>query len=169
MFTRVGDFFRKTMMMDWFWLARHGGLGADAAHARGEGFRSDRAGFFTTSQAGSEGAGHRQARPCCRTRATSPPWRDGRARVLPGRRLHQRVHPKLREAGWKGYWIDAASALRMKRGRGDHPRPGQPRRDRPCAGQGRAKDYIGGNCTVSLMLMAMGGLFKAGWSSGSRR
>ncbi|KPL27288.1 MAG: aspartate-semialdehyde dehydrogenase [Acidithiobacillales bacterium SM1_46] len=70
------------------------------------------------------------------------------------------VFPKLRAAGWKGYWIDAASTLRMdkesiivldpvnldviKRGI-----------------QTGVKNYIGGNCTVSLMLMALGGLFQA--------
>ncbi len=71
------------------------------------------------------------------------------------------VFPKLRAAGWNGYWIDAASTLRMdpeaiiildpvnldviKRG----------------LTQG-VKNYIGGNCTVSLMLMALGGLFREG-------
>jgi aspartate-semialdehyde dehydrogenase len=66
----------------------------------------------------------------------------------------------LRAAGWNGYWIDAASTLRMadnaiiildpvnldviKRGI-----------------KSGTKNYIGGNCTVSLMLMALGGLFKA--------
>ncbi len=70
-------------------------------------------------------------------------------------------HPKLRQAGWNGYWIDAASTLRMKDDavivldpvNGDVI-------DR--AFDGGIKDYIGGNCTVSLMLMAMTGLFKAG-------
>jgi len=71
------------------------------------------------------------------------------------------IFPKLRAAGWGGYWIDAASALRM-----------QPEaviildpvnRDVIDAALAKGiKNYIGGNCTVSLMLMAMGGLFKAG-------
>ncbi len=71
------------------------------------------------------------------------------------------IHPQLRSAGWSGYWIDAASALRMKddaviildpvnRGVID------------AALDGGVKDYIGGNCTVSLMLMALTGLFRAG-------
>ncbi|MFW9606809.1 MAG: aspartate-semialdehyde dehydrogenase [Pseudomonas sp.] len=71
------------------------------------------------------------------------------------------VFPKLREAGWQGYWIDAASTLRMaddavivldpvNRGVID---------DSLDAG---VKNYIGGNCTVSLMLMALGGLYEAG-------
>ncbi|HUX29586.1 MAG TPA: aspartate-semialdehyde dehydrogenase [Thiobacillus sp.] len=71
------------------------------------------------------------------------------------------VYPKLRAAGWNGYWIDAASTLRMK----DEaiiildPVNGQVIRDGIVHG---VKTYIGGNCTVSLMLMAMGGLFDAG-------
>ncbi|MDO9387655.1 MAG: aspartate-semialdehyde dehydrogenase [Thiobacillus sp.] len=71
------------------------------------------------------------------------------------------VYPKLREAGWNGYWIDAASTLRMK----DEaiiildPVNGQVIRDGIANG---VKTYVGGNCTVSLMLMAMGGLFDAG-------
>src|SRR3954466_8114654 len=71
------------------------------------------------------------------------------------------IHPKLRAAGWKGYWIDAASALRMKADAVIILDPV----NRPVIDQALAKgvrDYIGGNCTVSLMLMAMHGLFKAG-------
>jgi len=68
------------------------------------------------------------------------------------------VFPKLREAGWDGYWIDAASSLRMEddavivldpvnRGVID------------AALESGVKNYVGGNCTVSLMLIALGGLF----------
>lgn len=74
----------------------------------------------------------------------------------------RRVHPELRKAGFKGHWIDAASALRMD--------------DQACivldpvnrkvidrALQDGVRDFIGGNCTVSLMLMGMAGLFQQGW------
>lgn len=71
------------------------------------------------------------------------------------------IYPRLRAAGWGGYWIDAASALRMQ--------PDSVIVLDPVnmdvikqALAGGIKNYIGGNCTVSLMLMAMGGLFKAG-------
>jgi aspartate-semialdehyde dehydrogenase len=70
------------------------------------------------------------------------------------------VYDELRAAGWQGYWIDAASSLRMK----DHtvivldPVNDDVIRDGLANGK---KDFIGGNCTVSLMLMALGGLFKA--------
>ena len=71
------------------------------------------------------------------------------------------VHPKLRAAGWKGYWIDAASALRMKDDAVIILDPvNRDVIDRALAAG--VRDYIGGNCTVSLMMMALGGLFRAG-------
>lgn len=72
------------------------------------------------------------------------------------------VHPKLRHKGWQGYWIDAASALRMKEDAIIVLDPVN--RHVINAGLARGvKDYIGGNCTVSLMLLALGGLFEKGW------
>jgi len=69
------------------------------------------------------------------------------------------VHPKLRAAGWKGYWIDAASALRMKDDAVIILDPVN--RDVIDAGlRAGVRDYIGGNCTVSLMMMALGGLLR---------
>ncbi len=73
----------------------------------------------------------------------------------------KKVYGELREAGWKGYWIDAASTLRMEadsvivldpvnRGVIDN------------ALNSGVKNYIGGNCTVSLMLMGLSGLFEKG-------
>ncbi len=71
------------------------------------------------------------------------------------------VHPKLRAAGWNGHWIDAASALRMKDSAVIILDPvNRQLIDAALACGGR--DWIGGNCTVSLMLMAFGGLFRAG-------
>ncbi len=71
------------------------------------------------------------------------------------------IFPKLRAAGWDGYWIDAASALRMQPDAVIILDPVN--RDVIDAALDKGvKNYIGGNCTVSLMLMAMGGLFKAG-------
>ncbi len=72
------------------------------------------------------------------------------------------VHPVLRERGWTGYWIDAASTLRMKDDSIIVLDPvNRPVIDR--ALNDGVKDYIGGNCTVSLMLMAIGGLFEKNW------
>jgi len=70
------------------------------------------------------------------------------------------THPKLRKAGWTGYWIDAARHLRMADDAVIVLDPvNRPVIDR--ALDRGIKDYIGGNCTVSLMLMAMDGLFRA--------
>jgi aspartate-semialdehyde dehydrogenase len=69
------------------------------------------------------------------------------------------VFPALRAAGWNGYWIDAASALRMKDDAVIILDPVN--RDVIDAGLARGlKNYIGGNCTVALMMMALAGLFK---------
>ena len=68
------------------------------------------------------------------------------------------VYPKLRESGWNGYWIDAASALRMNDDAVIVLDPVN-RNVIDAALQNGVKNYIGGNCTVSLMLMALGGLF----------
>jgi aspartate-semialdehyde dehydrogenase len=71
------------------------------------------------------------------------------------------VHPPLRASGWAGHWIDAASTLRM---RDDAIIILDPvNREVIDRGlDGGTRDWIGGNCTVSLMLMALGGLFRAG-------
>ena len=71
------------------------------------------------------------------------------------------VHPKLRESGWEGLWIDAASALRMNN---DAIIVLDPiNRDVIDRGlESGVKDFIGGNCTVSCLLMGLGGLFKQG-------
>ena len=70
------------------------------------------------------------------------------------------IHPRLRQAGWTGYWIDAARHLRMADDGVIILDPvNRPVIDR--ALDRGLKDFIGGNCTVSLMLMAMDGLFRA--------
>ncbi|GLK58031.1 MULTISPECIES: aspartate-semialdehyde dehydrogenase [Azotobacter] len=71
------------------------------------------------------------------------------------------VFPKLREAGWQGYWIDAASSLRMADDAVIVLDPVNRRVIDQSLDAG-VKNYIGGNCTVSLMLMALGGLYEAG-------
>jgi len=69
------------------------------------------------------------------------------------------VFPKLRSAGWNGYWIDAASTLRMK----DDAIIILDPVNMDVIKQGLSsgvRTYVGGNCTVSLMLLALGGLFQ---------
>ena len=71
------------------------------------------------------------------------------------------VFPRLRAAGWNGHWIDAASTLRMKDDAVIVLDPvNLPVIERALAKGGR--NWIGGNCTVSCMLMGVGALFKAG-------
>ncbi len=72
------------------------------------------------------------------------------------------THPALRQKGWTGYWVDAASTLRMK---DDSVIVLDPvnRKVIDDALDDGIKDYVGGNCTVSLMLMAFGGLFEKNW------
>lgn len=71
------------------------------------------------------------------------------------------IHPKLRAAGWGGYWIDAASALRMDEKAIIILDPVNRAVIDAALARG-TRDYIGGNCTVSLMLMALAGLIQAG-------
>ncbi len=115
--------------------------------------------FFSTSQAG--GAGPAIGRAC-------EPVRDARdldaLAALPvivscqGGDYTQEVYPRLRARGWQGYWVDAASTLRMNEDAVIVLDPvNRPLVER--ALDRGVKNYIGGNCTVSLMLMAMAGLF----------
>ena len=116
--------------------------------------------FFSTSQAGKDG-------PDIGT--SVPPVGDAHDLKLlstrdvviscQGGSYTEKMHPKLRQSGWKGIWIDAASTLRMK---DDSVIVLDPvnRRVIDRALNDGVKDYIGGNCTVSLMLMALGGLFE---------
>jgi aspartate-semialdehyde dehydrogenase len=72
-----------------------------------------------------------------------------------------KVYPEIRKQGWSGYWVDSASTLRME---GDSIIVLDPV-NRSVIDQGLSssiKTYAGGNCTVSLMLMALSGLFAAG-------
>ena len=71
------------------------------------------------------------------------------------------VFPKLRAAGWNGHWIDAASALRMEKDAVIVLDPvNMPVIKNAMANGG--KNWVGGNCTVSCMLMGVGALYKAG-------
>jgi aspartate-semialdehyde dehydrogenase len=71
------------------------------------------------------------------------------------------IYPQLRSAGWNGYWIDAASSLRMKDDAVIILDPVNLHVIKDALSKG-IKNYVGGNCTVSLMLMGLQGLFKAG-------
>lgn len=68
------------------------------------------------------------------------------------------IYPKLREIGWQGYWIDAASSLRMQDDALIILDPVNQSLIQQGLDKG-IKTFVGGNCTVSLMLMSLGGLF----------
>lgn len=117
--------------------------------------------FFTTSQVG-------QAAP--NIGRETPPLADAtdldalaKMEVIitcQGSDYTNAVHSQLRSRGWQGYWIDSASALRMN----DDSTIILDPVNRHIIEQGLAngqKDFIGSNCTVSLMLMALDGLFNA--------
>lgn len=74
----------------------------------------------------------------------------------------KKIYPPLRRAGWQGYWIDAASTLRMEDSAVIILDPVNRKVIDDALNRG-ARDFIGGNCTVSLMLMALHGLFAHGW------
>jgi aspartate-semialdehyde dehydrogenase len=118
--------------------------------------------FFSTSQAGEAGptiAGRGTGRLLDASDVDALAGCDVVVTCQGGDYTHA-VHPKLRAAGWQGYWIDAASALRMQDEAVIILDPvNRDVIDRALAAG--VKDFIGGNCTVSLMLMAITGLFRA--------
>jgi aspartate-semialdehyde dehydrogenase len=117
--------------------------------------------FFTTSQVGQAGPDIGKAIAPLKDAMDVDALRDMEAIVTcQGGDYTNEVYPKLRAAGWKGYWIDAASALRMSDEAVIILDPVNLEVIHDALGNG-VKDYIGGNCTVSLMLMALGGLFRA--------
>jgi len=71
------------------------------------------------------------------------------------------IYPQLRAAGWNGYWIDAASTLRMNDDAVIVLDPVNAHVIKDAMSRG-VKNYVGGNCTVSCMLMGLGGLFEQG-------
>ena len=79
----------------------------------------------------------------------------------PGGEYTSAVFPKLRAAGWAGHWIDAASTLRMEKDAVIILDPVNMPVIQTALSQG-GKNWIGGNCTVSCMLMGVGALYKAG-------
>jgi len=118
--------------------------------------------FFSTSQSGAAGP------DIGRSSAPLADARDldtlGSCEILiscQGGEYTEAMHPRLRAAGWRGHWIDAASALRMKDDSVIILDPVNRAVIEAGLAAGR-RDWIGGNCTVSLMLMAFGSLFRAG-------
>jgi aspartate-semialdehyde dehydrogenase len=116
--------------------------------------------FFTTSQVGGKGPNVGRDIPPLRDARSVDELKAMQAIVsCQGGDYTNEIYPKLRSAGWNGYWIDAASALRMNRDSVIILDPVNMNVIQDALKTG-VKDYIGGNCTVSLMLMALGGLFQ---------
>ena len=117
--------------------------------------------FFTTSQTGQAGPDIGKPVPPLKAAGDIADLAKMDAIVTcQGGDYTKQVFPVLREAGWKGYWIDAASALRMEKDAVIILDPVNMPVIEQALADGK-KDFIGGNCTVSLMLMALGGLFNA--------
>jgi aspartate-semialdehyde dehydrogenase len=116
--------------------------------------------FFSTSQAGGKGPAIGKS-----TEAVKNAMELAELKNLPviiscqGGDYTNEIYPKLRREGWKGYWIDAASALRMNDDAVIILDPLNLELIKGSLAKG-VKNYIGGNCTVSLMLMGMAGLFQ---------
>jgi aspartate-semialdehyde dehydrogenase len=116
--------------------------------------------FFTTSQAGQAGPDVGKDVPALKDARDINELKNMEIIITcQGGDYTREVYPELRKAGWNGYWIDAASSLRMA---GDSiivldPVNLNVIKDGISNG---IKTYVGGNCTVSLMLMAIGGLFQ---------
>jgi aspartate-semialdehyde dehydrogenase len=117
--------------------------------------------FFTTSQTGQAGPDIGKPVPPLKAAGDIADLAKMDAIVTcQGGDYTKQVFPVLREAGWKGYWIDAAWALRMEKDAVIILDPVNMPVIEQALADGK-KDFIGGNCTVSLMLMALGGLFNA--------
>jgi aspartate-semialdehyde dehydrogenase len=116
--------------------------------------------FFSTSQAG--GKGPSIGKPTDNVKNATDLAELKKLPVIiscQGGDYTNEIYPKLRAQGWNGYWIDAASALRMNDDAVIILDPLNSDLIKKSLGTG-VKNYIGGNCTVSLMLMGMAGLFQ---------
>ncbi|WP_124949322.1 aspartate-semialdehyde dehydrogenase [Sulfuriferula thiophila] len=116
--------------------------------------------FFTTSQVGGKGPDIGRDIPALKDARNIDELKAMDAIIsTQGGDYTTEVFGQLRAAGWKGYWIDAASTLRMEQDSVIILDPVNQHVIKDALVKG-GKDFIGGNCTVSLMLMALGGLFR---------
>ena len=118
--------------------------------------------FFTTSNAG--GAAPKMAKNETTLKSAHDVAELSKCEIIiscQGGDYTSDVFPKLRASGWNGYWIDAASTLRMNDDAVIVLDPVNKDVIRNALSRG-VKNYVGGNCTVSCMLMGLGGLFEQG-------
>ena len=143
------------------WRGMVGSVLMDRMLAEGD-FKGFEPVFASTTQAG---------KPCPDIGVDAPPIKDASDTAMlsqmdiivtcQGGDYTKKIYPELRKNGWKGYWIDAASALRMADDSIIILDPVN-RQVIDEALKNGVRNFIGGNCTVSLMLMAIGGLFNKG-------
>jgi aspartate-semialdehyde dehydrogenase len=117
--------------------------------------------FFTTSNVGGKGPAESGGAPLKDARSIDELKAMDVIITCQGGDYTNEIFPQLRGAGWTGHWIDAASSLRMKDDAVIVLDPVNIHVIKEALAKG-GRNWIGGNCTVSLMLMALGGLFKAG-------
>lgn len=125
-------------------------------------FRDINPSFFSTSQVGQDGPTVKgQVHPLHDAHDLSALKKLDCIVTCQGGEYTMRVYRELRSAGWQGYWIDAASTLRMESDAILLLDPiNRAQIDKGLAAGVRT--FVGANCTVSLMLMAIGGLFREG-------
>lgn len=117
--------------------------------------------FFTTSQVGGAGPKVGKDTPALKDAKNIDELKRMDVIVsCQGGDYTTEVFPKLRAEGWQGHWIDAASTLRMEKDAVIILDPVNMHVIKDAMHTG-GKNWVGGNCTVSLMLMALNGLFKA--------
>ena len=118
--------------------------------------------FFTTSNVGGTGPSIGKDIPALKDAYDIPALAEMETIVsCQGGDYTKKVFADLRQSGWDGYWIDAASSLRMDDEAIIVLDPVNDNVIKDGLSKG-VKNYIGGNCTVSLMLMGLGGLFQQG-------
>jgi aspartate-semialdehyde dehydrogenase len=116
--------------------------------------------FFTTSNVGGQGPAEGGGAPLRDARRIDDLRQMDIIVTCQGGDYTTEIFPKLRAVGWHGHWIDAASSLRMKDDAVIVLDPVNVKVIKDALAKG-GRNWIGGNCTVSLMLMALGGLFQA--------
>jgi aspartate-semialdehyde dehydrogenase len=117
--------------------------------------------FFTTSQVGGNAPNVGKDSPALKDAMSIADLKAMDAIVsCQGGDYTSEIFPKLRSEGWSGHWIDAASTLRMEKDAVIILDPVNMHVIKDAYAHGN-KNWVGGNCTVSLMLMALNGLFKA--------
>jgi aspartate-semialdehyde dehydrogenase len=118
--------------------------------------------FFTTSNVGGQGPDIGRDIPALKDAKNIDELKAMDTVVsCQGGEYTSQIFPKLRSSGWNGYWIDAASTLRMEKDAIIILDPVNMQAIRVGLAKG-IRNYIGGNCTVSLMLLALGGLYERG-------